>query len=637
MNSTKSSLARACAFASVAVVGVFGIGSLLESTVFRGADPAHVDLLHASRGVFSSILAAAAVAWALSRTGSPLTDNVSADPDDAGSAELARWIIRMRWVAALVLSVLVLGAARVGHLLAPGVVLPLLGTTLLVPLVNLAHMGLLRRSAAPRVGLLAQVVGDLLILTALLHWTGGIGNPLILLMALHVVIAGIVLPPRDCYLVAGLAILLSVGLAWAEVAGIFAHHPIAYGATGGPIALLPSYVAVWGAAHAVVLVAIAHFAATLSGNARSARAKLLGMAEGAVAQRGLLERALATTGTGLRLVGPDLTPTWESSRWAEWFGGKERASAAQRVFEDGSVRVAETSLPEPDPARPGRMRTRSFEVTTAPVVGSDGKTRQVVELAIDVTEKKRAQAELVRTGKLVAVGELAAVVAHEINNPIAILGAKAQLLLGSHSKDMSPKVAQELQKIVELSERVASIAQGLLSACRPARGARKLIDLRSPARRVIGMIEAERAKRKVEVEDALGAPIWVHANGSELEQVFLNLVLNALHAMPTGGTLSLSPCPAAPEGQTGIVVGDTGSGIPRDQLERVFEPFFSTKSEGHGTGLGLSVCLSVVQAHGGQIEIDSEEGQWTKVSVRLPQATPAEEVDGAQAAHLGSG
>jgi len=317
VNSTKSSLARACAFASVAVVGVFGIGSLLESTVFRGADPAHVDLLHASRGVFSSILAAAAVAWALSRTGSPLTDTVSADPDDAGSAELARWIIRMRWVAALVLSVLVLGAARVGHLLAPGVVLPLLGTTLLVPLVNLAHMGLLRRSAAPRVGLLAQVVGDLLILTALLHWTGGIGNPLILLMALHVVIAGIVLPPRDCYLVAGVAILLSVGLAWAEVAGIFAHHPIAYGATGGPIALLPSYVAVWGAAHAVVLVAIAHFAATLSGNARSARAKLLGMAEGAVAQRGLLERALATTGTGLRLARAvtrlAVTPPWVSA------------------------------------------------------------------------------------------------------------------------------------------------------------------------------------------------------------------------------------------------------------------------------------------------------------------------------------
>ncbi|MFO0566866.1 MAG: sigma 54-interacting transcriptional regulator [Polyangiaceae bacterium] len=100
----------------------------------------------------------------------------------------------------------------------------------------------------------------------------------------------------------------------------------------------------------------------------------------------------------------------------------------------------------------------------------------------------------------------------------------------------------------------------------------------------------------MEVEDALGAPIWVHASGSKLEQVFLNLNPNALHAMPTGGTLSLSPCPAAPEGQTGIVVGDTGSGIPRDQLERVFEPFFSTKSEGHGTGLNPNVCLSVVQA-----------------------------------------
>ncbi|MFO0566867.1 MAG: hypothetical protein U0263_14460 [Polyangiaceae bacterium] len=299
--------------------------------MFRGADPAHVDLLHASRGVFSSILAAAAVAWALSRTGSPLTDTVSADPDDAGSAELARWIIRMRWVAALVLSVLVLGAARVGHLLAPGVVLPLLGTTLLVPLVNLAHMGLLRRSAAPRVGLLAQVVGDLLILTALLHWTGGIGNPLILLMALHVVIAGIVLPPRDCYLVAGVAILLSVGLAWAEVAGIFAHHPIALRRDGQ--------------AHR----ALAELRRGLGRRSRGRAGGHSPLRCDALRKRSLGPREAARHGRrcrgATRPAGAraghdrdrppagraDAHSTWESSRWAEWFGGKERASAAQRV------------------------------------------------------------------------------------------------------------------------------------------------------------------------------------------------------------------------------------------------------------------------------------------------------------------
>lgn len=645
VSESKIPLSRALLIAAIAIVGVFTIAALLEHTVLVGADRPMVELFHAVRGITSSFVAAVAVVWALQRASSPLakSDGTNAHPleEELGPLALARWIIRMRWVAAIVTTVMVAGAARFEGALAPGVLPRLVGVVVLVPVLNLIYAGVSGRTRHPRAELVAQVVGDLLLLTALLHYTGGVENPMMALMALHVAIAGIVLPARECYGVAALAIVLSVGLAWAELIGIAPHHPLGLWSESRSLSSEPRYVALWGAAQSAMLVGIAHFSVTLSENARRARRTLLAMAEGAVEQKSLLERALETTGTGLRLLGPDLRPTFESSLWRDWFGGTARASspslAAQRVLEDQVVRVNEVSQPEPDPARPGRMRTRSFEVTTAPVLGSGGTARQVVELVTDVTEKKRAQAELVRTGKLVAVGELAAVVAHEINNPIAILGAKAQLLLSSQHQEMSPKVQRELQKIVELSERVASIAQGLLSACRPARGARKRLDLRSPIRRVLGMIEAERDKRGVQVVDRLGEPLPVQGNSSELEQVFLNLILNALHAMQAGGTLTVTCCEEAAVDEISVAVEDTGSGIPRELLERVFEPFFSTKSEGHGTGLGLSVCLSVVQAHGGRVDIDSEEGKWTRVTVTLPRATEPEEVQGAEAAHLGGG
>ena len=151
------------------------------------------------------------------------------------------------------------------------------------------------------------------------------------------------------------------------------------------------------------------------------------------------------------------------------------------------------------------------------------------------------------------------------------------------------------------------------------------------------MIQPEREKCGIDLEDQLGDyELPVFGNSSEMEQVFLNLLLNATHAMGAGGKLSLAQVEAGAEGTLGIYVEDTGAGIPREYLERVWEPFFSTKSEGHGTGLGLAVCLSVIQSHGGTIEIDSEEGMGTRVTVRLPKAVErTEEAERAEAPHLG--
>jgi signal transduction histidine kinase len=223
------------------------------------------------------------------------------------------------------------------------------------------------------------------------------------------------------------------------------------------------------------------------------------------------------------------------------------------------------------------------------------------------------------------VGELAGQVAHEVNNPIAILGAKARLLLREGREPLPPHAAAELAKIVGLSDRVARIAQGLLSYCRPSPGARALVDVRLPMRSALAFVEGRARSAGVEISEALPETLPpVRANAGELDQVFLNLLLNALDAMPSGGRLEVRAGTALRVGDATswveVEVTDTGHGIPAELRERVFEPFLTTKPDGVGSGLGLSICLGLVRSHGGEISIESEPGRPTRALVRLPAA-----------------
>jgi two-component system, NtrC family, sensor kinase len=259
----------------------------------------------------------------------------------------------------------------------------------------------------------------------------------------------------------------------------------------------------------------------------------------------------------------------------------------------------------------------------------------VVALARDVTEEHAAQARVVRAERLAAVGELAGQVAHEVNNPIAIISAKARLLLRDGHDVLPPKAAQEIGKIAELADRVARIAQGLLSYCRPAPGARVPLDVRLPIRRALAYVEARARGDGVLIHDELPERLPpLYANAAELEQVFLNLFLNALDAMPGGGRLRVSATIGAtlPPGALRaasadggdrtaealtVSVGDTGAGIPPGILTRVFEPFLTTKG-GKGSGLGLSICQGIVRSHGGEIDVGNAAGGGTVVTLTLP-------------------
>jgi signal transduction histidine kinase len=247
----------------------------------------------------------------------------------------------------------------------------------------------------------------------------------------------------------------------------------------------------------------------------------------------------------------------------------------------------------------------------------------VVELVQDVTAEKESQQGMLKASKLAAVGEVAGRLAHEINNPTAIVSAKGRLLLSDRRAEMSPKVAREVERIVELADRIAGIAKGLLAYGRPSAAPRTREDPSVPVRRALSLVESQCVRHGVRIVDDLGAALpAVDASPPELEQVFLNLFLNALDVMPEGGVLAVTApggarlADGAPAVQ--IVVVDTGPGVPDDVREHVFDPFFTTKDEGRGSGLGLAVCQGIVRSHGGEIEVESRPGYGARFAVSLP-------------------
>lgn len=240
----------------------------------------------------------------------------------------------------------------------------------------------------------------------------------------------------------------------------------------------------------------------------------------------------------------------------------------------------------------------------------------------DLRARKEMEKRLLQSSKLEAIGELAANIAHEMNNPLGIISAKARLLLFTEKEGMSPKVERELTKIIEQSDRLSRLTRGLLDYSRPSFGAKRPVDLHTPLRKALDILEHRAQTSRVEViEELAEAPIYVEANPHELEQVFLNLFLNALEAMPGGGSLTLrSGIREEPgEGSVAFVsIEDTGEGIPLEVQPKIFEPFFTTKEEGRGTGLGLSICFGLVRSHQGTIQVKSEEGEGATFTVALP-------------------
>ncbi|MBI4658847.1 MAG: hypothetical protein HY735_08390 [Verrucomicrobia bacterium] len=652
-------LARPLLYALGIAVLTIGLYEIVERTWLVGADMEVLHALHRVRDITTSLVVAAVFGWRIIRI-SPGFLPVSLPEDEEWSngtrrTELertkiyAQWFIAMRWIAVVVAALLVFISVKVLRWLPAEVWWPLACTVAVLGASNILYNFLIRWDRGAPAMLLFQGYVDLAILTVLLHFSGGLENPLSAIMLFHVIIGGILLSRGQCYGIAAVGTLLFALMAWGEWSDVVEHYTLQlyphFHEAGHTFH--PAHHSLFAISLSVLQTAIlfltAYFVTTLSERMRYNERRLEAMADRATADRQLLERALETTDTGLRVLDRDLQPYWASKRWDEWFVARKEAtcpacdvlnqndSPARQCLQDGQVQVTELELdPAACPSKMSESRCgqRTFQITTAPLVDLSGQMSKVVELAQDITQQKQTQAQMMRAGKLAAVGELAGQVAHEVNNPIAILGAKARLLLSDHRHEMSPKIAQELGKITDLADRVARIAQGLLSYCRPSGATRVALNLCVPVRKSLAMVEQRAKTAGVRIEDLLPDRMAnVKANANEMEQIFLNLFLNSLDAMPKGGWLKVTALQDSVQlsdrkPALAVVVEDTGDGIADSVRDRIFEPFFTTKQEGQGTGLGLSICLGLVRSHGGEIEVETKVWQGTRVTVKLPLHAP---------------
>jgi PAS domain S-box-containing protein len=256
----------------------------------------------------------------------------------------------------------------------------------------------------------------------------------------------------------------------------------------------------------------------------------------------------------------------------------------------------------------------------SPLRTEDARQAGWIIVIEDVTDRANLEEQLRLSEKMAAIGLLAAGVAHEVNTPLTGISSFTQMLLDRDDVD-EPK-RQLLEKIEQQTFRAAKIVSSLLNLARPSGGETGPVDLNVVITDVLSLLEHQFRMTKIQVRKRLtDTPMLVSGVEYKLQQVFLNLFLNARDAMPKGGWLSVE---SRVEGEDAIVeVGDTGVGIPSEHLARIYDPFFTTKAEGRGTGLGLSVSYGIVQEHGGQLTVDSHPNQGTRFRLVLPAIAAA--------------
>ncbi len=298
------------------------------------------------------------------------------------------------------------------------------------------------------------------------------------------------------------------------------------------------------------------------------------------------------------------------------------APSVSDLLTQGTVRNLETAYTASD----GRAVPVLFSAAVMP--DAQGRPAGVVCVASDITERtkaqealRRAQDQLAQSEKLAALGRFAAGVAHEVKNPLAIIQGGVEFLalkVGGQDQDLR----ETMQMIEESVQRADTIVRDLLKFARPSTQKREVVAPEELVQGTLSLLTYGRALKTISVETRFAQDgLRVAVDKNQIQQVLLNLMMNALDAMGEQGRLTVSTAPASLPGEQlgcAIAVADTGSGIAPEHRDKLFEPFFTTKRDKKGTGLGLSISKTIAESHGGTLTLESELGKGTVVTLVLP-------------------
>ncbi|MHC4863870.1 MAG: sensor histidine kinase [Planctomycetota bacterium] len=559
------------------------------------------------------------------------------------------WLIRLRWVAVAS----IVAAALVGRYVFPVLVTPIPIYVLAVVLfVSNVFFYLAATREAGRGGPRDIVLGtvqvevDLIILTLVLHFSGGVVNPFFLFYLFHVIIATIILPRNLSFAVGVTAILLFGLLAANELnAGAwFGYYPLLLSAAGG---LWRNQVYVLGAFVAFVCtVVIAQYFTRMiiarmtakeleaARNSDVLNAVISAMAEGLIFVT--CEGEVTICNPAARLWKPPSAQDNDDDSvddfpliLAQHIRGL--LAGADGVTGSGDVIKFDTARPQ----------QRYIEAKSCPVVGIDGAELGYVIVGLDLTEHKKLEKDLLERSeevteinemlkmsriemaqreKMVAIGQMASGIAHEIGNPLASLSSVAQYL----GRKLSTHEQKENLLLIEYQvHRISNILKRMLSLSRPATSEYKWTDVDELIDSTLSLVNFDKRAKSVRIENvASGGLPTVWLNPQNFEQVLINVFINALDAMNAAQDRPTHILKITRESRNGgieIRIRDTGIGMSPEVCRRAFESFFTTKEIGKGTGLGLFISYNLVTEIDGTMELESEPGKGTTVIIRLPR------------------
>lgn len=563
------------------------------------------------------------------------------------------WLIKLRWLAVVGIVVAGLVCTQVFPVLASARPIYICGGILFV--CNLFYLWVVTKRSSPThlwdiVLGMVQVEVDLTVLTILLHFTGGITNPFILFYVFHVIIATIILPRTLSFSVGISAISMFGLMAIGELSAWpwLKHHPLGFSSTGSlwrnPVYVLGTFVAF------VATVVLTQYLT------RTIVARITAKELEAARNKDVLEAVITAMGEGLVFVTNDGKVTICNPAAEEWTassssgnGSDQRKPGSLEGFLPGLAEHVKSLLAIDDKVviacKPIKFnldnQQKSYiEGKTCPVVDVDGHRLGYVVVGQDVTEHKKlehdlmertletaeinemlkmSRIEMAQREKMVAIGQMASGIAHEIGNPLASLSSVVQYL---QRKLTTPEQNEQLSLIRKQVDRISVILKRMLSLSRPATSEYKWTDINKTIDGTLSLIRFDKRAKAVAIKSIPNRELpMVWLNPQHLEQVLLNVVTNALDAMIAKGPEQQHTLEVVREFKDEIVeirVSDTGIGMSADVCRRAFESFFTTKEIGKGTGLSLYISYNLVTEIDGTINLDSEPGVGTTVTIRVP-------------------
>ena len=579
------------------------------------------ELLHGLSGITGSVLLTIFIGWYL--VGHPVqrphrSDGVTFFDSSYRRVEQLRWLVQMRWIAAgfslalIVIAVPLMGVLSADHL-------PALLSWLGIMIAGNLYFGIsIARDDHFDRQIVVQMTLDTIVVTGLLNASGGIDNPLLIAYLFGVFTAAILLPKKTALAMTTLTAVALITLSIGELLGFLPHANVRLmpSSAHNPLFVLARLTSILA-----VMFLTSYFTTMVMERLRESESELRDNAHTATIERRRLEAVIEAAGFGMLVTGADRRIAWINHRLGAWMSwdesmiGTECPHDHERehfCFACAAAETLDSGHPQEREVTTGIAGSqRHFRHATFPVLSS-ANVVQAVCVVEEITSRKELEAQALHTSGLAVLGQLAAGVAHEIGNPLSSLHARVQLMR-RHPDPAA--IAESLDVLEKQIDRMGRIVRGVSHLARNRFDSRGLVDVDAVVREAVALVKIDRRAARVTIHDQLQTLPPVHGIRDELLQVVLNLLFNAVEAMPGGGTIHAATF--ANNGSVCIAVRDSGPGIDETVRARLFEPFFTTKQ--NGTGLGLSICRSLVHANGGTIEVESEPGSGALFTIVMPR------------------